>query len=561
MQLRTESLTGTVRDTETFVVTEEPVYTVAVTQTTGFEGDSFDFTVGAFNVIDGEQVYWTLSSDGVVEADDFENGIQGVETVFNNVATFTLTSLFDTDYNLPSGYETFNLLLRTGGYTGTVEASDTFTVYDLDPQYSVSPNKTMISEGESVTFTLQTSNVIDNTIVYWSLFGDTDADDFTSDISNQSLTVNSNSAEFTVFAKADSSDSEMAETFIASVSTDAGISAPVAESIDVTISDTSFLLQNTDVYALFDTTSMFIFDAIDAANALTAWHQDLSSVVDGYEGNLFLIPVSSRQGGFTADPEQYLRHVPAIKDRTIKIMDLDWGTIGSKTVSATYGTWAQFGSGYRIGDFAIGEPYTSWYTETTINSNFVVINFVDEAFTSEVFLYNVPDQANYHGITDPPDFFGSATNETQPTTAYKTDFWEMTAAFNEIVNTNGGFFKGVLYPIPNDGIGDENFVFHAVAAVYGTTLTNSELFGTGGTYDNPSSDGIYTVVSAVDPNWTDMRNLITSNPYNDTNLGTTGGESGLVNYGWRVEPNKTSPASEVFTSETFGDELNDLFTS
>ncbi len=94
-------------------------------------------------------------------------------------------------------------------------------------------------------------------------------------------------------------------------------------------------------------------------------------------------------------------------------------------------------------------------------------------------------------------------------------------------------------------------LLQGLGAIYGTTLTNTQLFGTGGTYLTPASDGIYTV-SSSNANHVDLRAITNTNPYpND----------GLINYGWKYEPNKYSPGYLVFSSESFGDELDDLLTN
>jgi len=170
----------------------------------------------------------------------------------------------------------------------------------------------------------------------------------------------------------------------------------------------------------------------------------------------------------------------------------------------------------------------------------------------------------------------------QPSEAYVIDFADYITTYNDIINSDGGVFKAVLYPVvkPDDYYGaveqdygvSKTFLHHAVACVYGTTFTSDELFGPNGSHKYPAPGGVYQVSASetwnsptiTNTSWVTLTSLTVENVYTNytelTDIVTPLG-AGLINHGWVIEPNKTVPASDVFSAETFGAELNDLLTS
>lgn len=150
----------------------------------------------------------------------------------------------------------------------------------------------------------------------------------------------------------------------------------------------------------------------------------------------------------------------------------------------------------------------SWVPPTDL----VVLAFVDET------------NSQYHGGTVAGGF--SSGGIVQPTATYTNDF-------NQFVTDYGNFnyFRGVIYPIVQSitGVGGA-LVLQALAAIEGTTLTPSEITATGTTVD--------------------VSILQTENPYS--------GLGGLNAYNWAGVFDKVSPASSVFNSTTFAEELDDL---
>jgi hypothetical protein len=653
-----------VAETPDILILRDLSYDLSVTPTSLVEGGGvFEYTITTYGLPAGTNLYVDFESDDPsntpITKPPFDVNIMEISQSPNNPSTITfeVTSVAS-DEGVPNGVETLTATLYTGGFGETVRDTEVVQVFDLPATYSISADKTIVFEGESVNFAVSTTNVLDGTELYWSFHGDVNADDFISNIYNNPFTVNSNQYEFEVFTKNDFSTNEGDESFFAGISSDAGVSPALATTETILLSDVGFLNKNTDIYALFDTTSMRAEDGFSAARALTAWHETLPNKISGYEGKLKIAPLyepwSGTEGGLPLWVESWLLYPSYINERVTRMYSgannsdnwsLFSGTILSDTPHGFEYTVnvAVGGVGFRpdaVGTYLVDGIYnnvtkyikddglwTIWWNngididvgryfmtlttdvgdlgadryntaedgrsasvielatwnnngysgspDVSINftdnyysdpkpNNFVCIAFVDETHTDDI------GNISYHGSVEPNNI-GNDFNKgpNQPTIWFNRNSsgdvsnvgneWPPLLSFRDtlfnITNSEGGFFKGVLYPISRAGGLRKAFMLHAHGAIYGRTLTNDELFGVGGTYINPATDGIYRLSSTGDTDmveaWTDLRQMTNLNPYVD----------GLINYGWALEGNKFSPASAVFTSETFGNELDDLLTN
>ena len=95
-----------------------------------------------------------------------------------------------------------------GGLLLSVENGPTYSIAHNATQHEVIPNKYFIQESDSITFNITTTNfgTNGNGVLYWSLEGSVDANDFTS-ISG-SVAVTNNSATITTTSQLDTSNSE-----------------------------------------------------------------------------------------------------------------------------------------------------------------------------------------------------------------------------------------------------------------------------------------------------------------------------------------------------------------
>jgi hypothetical protein len=162
-------------------------------------------------------------------------------------------------------------------------------------------------------------------------------------------------------------------------------------------------------------------------------------------------------------------------------------------------------------NFSLGndDPNPLWTPEDSA----VQLCFVDEV------------QPDYHNSI-PNDFLG------QPTNKFKDDYLMYKVGLQEFT-----FLKNILYPIPKGGPTD-NLVLQGIAAIEGKILTPTEL-------------------AEFDPQ-VDVTAILSENPYFNAVMPDSSIYTPLNALGWKGVYNKKSPASSVFTSETFGQELTNI---
>lgn len=150
-----------------------PTYAIAPTLTTITEGQQVTFNVTTTGVIDGTVLSWTRNSTASTATNgDFSTAssppaLRGTVTINSNAASFNVTPILDAN---AEGTETLVLDLRTGGYTGTIQADTSANpVSILNSTYSLSADTTTIAEGQIVTLNVTTSNVPTGTNLYWTV--------------------------------------------------------------------------------------------------------------------------------------------------------------------------------------------------------------------------------------------------------------------------------------------------------------------------------------------------------------------------------------------------------
>lgn len=253
LELRTGSTSGTivatattvtVLDTSQSVVT--PTYAIAPSATTVDEGDTVTFTVTTTNVTPGTTLYWN-NAGTTVGADFTDNVDQGTVTLggtlANGTATFTRTLKNDL---LTEGSQTISMRLRTGGQSGTPGSvlratAATVTVNDTStgvvaPTYAIVGAPDPANEGDTVTFTITTTNVTDGTVLDWTNVGASQSADFVGGAMSGTVTINSNSGTITRQLVADLTTEPAAETLQIQLSSGGSV---VATSNEVNINDSS----------------------------------------------------------------------------------------------------------------------------------------------------------------------------------------------------------------------------------------------------------------------------------------------------------------------------------
>ena len=236
LQLRTGSTGGTVVATAATVDVASPTITYNITPyaTTINEGQSVNYSVTTTNFGNGT-LYWTTT--GSVTAADFSDGLMsGSVSVTNNAGTITRTLVADAAVE---GSETMTLSLRTDSTAGAVVATaTTVTVVDTTTiTYNIAPSVTTMDEGQSVTFTVTTTNFGNGTL-FWVMTGTTVDADFSDGLTNGSITITNNSGSVTRTLNNDVT-TEGTETFALQLLTGSVTGTVVASSATVTVNDSS----------------------------------------------------------------------------------------------------------------------------------------------------------------------------------------------------------------------------------------------------------------------------------------------------------------------------------
>lgn len=246
IQLRTGSITGNlVRTSNTITINDtslQPFYSVSQNTTNVNEGQSVLFEIDTINVLNGTTLYWTINSVSAgVTTNDFITPSNGSITMFGGVNTVLITA--NTDANT-EGSELFNLQLRTDSISGNIVAnSSTITILDTskDPSYIITPNVSSFNENSSVLFTVTTTDVKENDVLYWTLEGVTgnvDANDFITPNSG-SITIPSNGISTILLSANTDANTEGNEIFKLQLRTDSLTGNVVNTSANITLVDSS----------------------------------------------------------------------------------------------------------------------------------------------------------------------------------------------------------------------------------------------------------------------------------------------------------------------------------
>ena len=245
LQLRTGSITGPIVTTspevEIIDVPEDlpPTYAVAPNVTGVNEGGSVVYTVTTTNVPNGTILYWTVS--GSINSSDFTDSLMsGTVTINGNTGSITRT--ITNDFT-SEGTENFILYIRTNSTSGSIVATAaTVTINDtsLTRTYTVSASTSSITEGNSVTFFVTTTNVPTGTTLYWttlSVQNSTNSADFTDNLMSGSFVVSNNSANIVRTLRANEGDAIPNDQFRLQIRTDSTSGpivalSPVVEIID-----------------------------------------------------------------------------------------------------------------------------------------------------------------------------------------------------------------------------------------------------------------------------------------------------------------------------------------
>jgi hypothetical protein len=242
----------------------EPTYSIEKSVSSVDEGASVTFTLTTTNVADGTEVPYTIT--GISAADITSGSLTGNFTVNNNLATVTITATAD---QLTEGAETATLTLDNVADFDSVVVNDT----SMAPTYAIARSLSSVNEGSSVTFTLNTTNVANGTVLPYTITG-ISSNDVTSGSLSGSFTVNNNIATATITMSADQL-TEGAETATLTLNNAAASNFVVVNDtsttpVPLTISGLQLWLDAADSSTLFDATAGGSLVTTDGA-AVARW--------------------------------------------------------------------------------------------------------------------------------------------------------------------------------------------------------------------------------------------------------------------------------------------------
>ena len=241
--IRTDSISGAaVTLTDDITINDlAPSATVGVSTTSVNEGQSVEFTVNTTNVPNGSTLFF--SSGGTAVAADFDdNSLTGSFNVVGTgsstgIATFTRTLVAEGG-TATEGSENFNLVIRNGSTSGVaLTTTPSITINDVVPSYNVAPSVSTVAEGDSVTFTINTTNVGDGTTLYWREEGSASSSDWIGSGSGNFL-INNNVGIVTITTELDWRN-ESNENIILSIRTGSTSGTITTTSSAVTITNTA----------------------------------------------------------------------------------------------------------------------------------------------------------------------------------------------------------------------------------------------------------------------------------------------------------------------------------
>jgi hypothetical protein len=182
-----------------------PVYSVIADKYSLAEGETVTYTITTVNVSNNTVLNYTLSGDQITKDDIASGSLTGSFTIQNNTATVEVKIAEDSIVE-QAELLTFKIDNTTASVDVVITAqSQPFTIDTNIPTYALQTDKFQYEEGETIVYTVTTTNVADGTKLQYSLFGEQIT---ASDISTGSLygtfVIINNQAKFYVTIEKDS---------------------------------------------------------------------------------------------------------------------------------------------------------------------------------------------------------------------------------------------------------------------------------------------------------------------------------------------------------------------
>lgn len=154
-----------------------PSYSVEADQPSYDEGETITYTINTTNVIDNTRLYYTLSGSNITASDFTSNILTGSFVVVNNTATVEVIVSEDLvaeetellTFTIDNTTASENVIIN-GQITTTTDTDE-----ELNPvflaTYAIESDKTQYNEGETIIYTVTTTNVPNGTLLSYTLFG------------------------------------------------------------------------------------------------------------------------------------------------------------------------------------------------------------------------------------------------------------------------------------------------------------------------------------------------------------------------------------------------------
>jgi hypothetical protein len=171
-----------------------------------------------------------LGKEKIISGDTIDFQVKYFSLHDDDINYIIASKLSGTTYNIPkSGFipnitGDDNICLPAISDATFLEKNKLFDITSttLEVKYKITPNKTVIYENDVVTFTIETENVDNGTVLNWSNIGTSIASDFVENIINGTVTIMSDMATFSLKAKYDTIVETNGESIIINLKNQAG---------------------------------------------------------------------------------------------------------------------------------------------------------------------------------------------------------------------------------------------------------------------------------------------------------------------------------------------------
>lgn len=144
---------------------EYPTYEITSDKNFYVNGETIVFTINTKNVSNNTEINYEIS--GSISSNDIEQNLTGSITIFDDVATLEVKTINDSEVT----NETLTLSLNGINVSKSVLILGDSQTDIQTPVYNIEADKEVVSEGESIIYTISTLNVSDGTELNYTFSG------------------------------------------------------------------------------------------------------------------------------------------------------------------------------------------------------------------------------------------------------------------------------------------------------------------------------------------------------------------------------------------------------